>query len=123
MPIASKRYPMGDDMNQTAVRQALQKIATGFQELADAFAPVDSEAKTQDERDIELMLEFNRPAGQGLTQEQASAACKRHGYSPQTVGAWARGGWLVTVKSDGLRYLTDQGRDWITEHGGTVPAV
>ena len=108
-------------MEQHAVRQALLKIAAGFTELAEAFAPADPGAKTQTEREIDLLLEFNRPAGQGLTQEAASNACKKHGFTPQTVGAWARGGWLRTDKEDGLRYLTDDGRKWITENGGTIP--
>jgi hypothetical protein len=107
-------------VEQEAVRQALLKIAAGIKDLADAFAPVDPSAKTQTERDIDLMLEFNRPVGKGLTQEEASNACKKHGFTPQTVGAWARGGWLKTSKDDGLRYLTGEGRKWIEENGGAV---
>ncbi len=110
-------------MEPQAVRQALLKIAAGFSDLAEAFAPVDHKGKTQTQREIDLMLEFNRSIGQGLTQEAASNACKKHGFTPQTVGAWARGGWLKTDQDDGLRYLTDEGRKWIKEHGGTVPPV
>ena len=48
--------------------------------------------------------------GQGLTQAAVSLTWKRLGLTPQTVGAWARAGWLK-MREDGLRYLTDEGRN------------
>jgi hypothetical protein len=109
-------------MDQEAVRQALYKLSAGFKDLGDALAEHDPAGKTQTEREIDLMLEFNRPSGKGLTQEEASKACKKHGFFPQTVGGWARGGWLET-RTDGLRYITGAGRTWVEDHGRKVPAV
>jgi hypothetical protein len=35
---------------------------------------------------------------------------------PQTVGAWAQGGYLE-LREDGLRYMGKEGRRWLEEHG------
>ena len=104
-------------MDMNAVRQALYAIANGLKDLGDALAEVPTDAQTKEQREIALLLEFNRPAGQGLTQEEASKACKKHGFTPQTVGAWARADFLVTNKTEDRRYLTDQGRKWLKERG------
>ena len=44
-----------------------------------------------------------------MERDPHSEARKRHGFTPQTVGAWARGGYLE-IRNDELRYLTKEGR-------------
>jgi hypothetical protein len=104
-------------LDNTAVRQALYDLAAGLRSLGDALADAPTDDKTKEEREIALLLEFNRPDGQGLTQVEASKACKKHGFTPQTVGAWARADFLVTNKTEDppRRYLTDHARNWLGE--------
>lgn len=102
----------------TAVIAALRKIAAGVQDLIDALDSDATTAKTQQEREIALMKEFDRAPGDGLTREAASRACKRHGFMPQTVGAWVQGGYLEL--RDDLRYIGKEGRRWLEEHGVEV---
>lgn len=79
----------------------------------------DGSERTPDEREIALLLEFDRGPGDGLTREEASRACKRHGFTPQTVGAWARAAFLKT-RDDGLRYLGPEASGWLRERGVEV---
>lgn len=106
-------------MDDKAFIAALRSIRTGVEDLITA---VDVNAAVQEtnaeQREIDLMLEFDKPDGQGLNQQQASRACKRHGYNPQQVGAWARGGWLET--RDDRRYLTRKSYDWLAGAGVTA---
>jgi hypothetical protein len=104
-------------IDTAAVIAALRKVAAGVQDLIDVL---DSDSattgKTQRERETALMKEFDRRPGDGLTREEASRACKRHGFMPQTVGAWVQGGYLE-LRDDGLRYMGKEGRRWLEEHG------
>ncbi|WP_431924702.1 hypothetical protein [Nonomuraea jabiensis] len=36
---------------------------------------------------------------------------RKHGFSPQAAGGWARGEWRE-VHEDGRRYLTDRSLHW-----------
>jgi hypothetical protein len=104
------------EVDDKAVVAGLKVVIGGLQDIVMA---IEGDTASRDDvgtREIELMKEFDRPAGQGLTQEQASQACKRHGFKPQTVGAWARGGWVYTSKGDGRRYLTQDGKKWLQDH-------
>ncbi len=58
-------------------------------------------------------------SGDGLTHQEALRACKRHGFTPQTVGAWVRGAHRE-IRNDDLRYLGDEGRRQIEKHGVMV---
>lgn len=102
-------------MDKAAVLAALRKIASGFGDLIDALEGPVADQKTRKEREIALLLEFDRAPGDGLSREEATRACKRHGFSPQTVGAWARGDYLMT-RDDGLRYIGDAGRQWLNDN-------
>ncbi len=103
----------------TALIAPLRKIAAGVQDLIDVLDGNSTTGETQQEREIALSKEFDRAPGAGLTREEASRACKRHGFMPQTVGAWAQGGYLE-IRGDGLRYLGEKGRGWLEEHGVEV---
>jgi hypothetical protein len=94
---------------------AMRNLARG---LTDAALVLEGTPTADDEtqRRVDLLREFDRPDGQGLTQAEASLACKRHGRVPLTVGAWARAGW-VELRTDGLRYLTPTGRTRMAELG------
>jgi len=52
--------------------------------------------------------------GRGLTRAEASALFRKHGLAPQTAGGWARGDWIES-RDDGLRYLTERSRRWLSE--------
>lgn len=106
-------------MDSEAVRQALHTVANGLKALGDALVDDPTDGKSKQEREIDLLLEFDQPAGQGLTQAAASKACKKHGFTPQTVGAWARAEFIVTNKDEDppRRYLTDHAREWLKDKG------
>ena len=99
---------------------ALRKVAAGVQDVIDVLDTEGSAEKTKKEREIALLMEFDRGSGDGLTRQEALRACKRHGFTPQTVGAWVRGAYLE-IRNDDLRYLGDEGRRWLEKHGGMVP--
>lgn len=101
--------------DKTAVVAALRKITAGFQDLIDVLEGPVADQKTRKEREIALLLEFDRAPGDGLNREEASRACKRYGFSPQTVGAWARGEYIM-ARGDGLRYIGNAGRRWLNEN-------
>jgi hypothetical protein len=103
----------------TALSAALRKIGAGVQDLIDVLDSDSTTDKTKQEREIALSKEFDRAPGDGLTREEASRACKRHGFMPQTVGAWAQGGYLER-REDDLRYLGERGCRWLKEHGVEV---
>ena len=62
-----------------------------------------------DERYRRLMSEWGH---RGLTREEAIALFRKHGFSPQASGGWARGAWIET-HTDGRRYLTQRSQDWL----------
>jgi hypothetical protein len=105
--------------DNTALIAALRKIGAGIQDLIGALDDEGGAEKTKTEREIALMKEFDRSPGDGLTQVEAVRACKRHGFTPQTVGAWVRGGYLE-IRNDELRYLTKEGRRWLEEQGADI---
>jgi hypothetical protein len=84
--------------------------------IREELTPADGLSKR--EREALLMAEFDRVLGHGLTRSEASEACRRYGFSPQVVGGWARGGWLETNEVDGLRYVSDRGRNWLKKEMG-----
>jgi WD40 repeat protein len=79
----------------------------------------DTAEKSQTEQEIALSLEFDRTPGNGLTREEALQACRRHGFSPQTIDAWVSGNYLV-IRDDGLRYLGKAGVYRVEKNGGKV---
>jgi hypothetical protein len=99
------------------VSRALKDLDRGVDDILAGLQdqPGRESHDSRQEREIRLLLEFDRAEGEGLTREEASKACRRHGFEPQTVGAWATAKFLVTGP-DGRRYLTDVGRQWIKEH-------
>jgi hypothetical protein len=101
-------------MDERALAAAFRVIVSGFTDAIAALEAPEPEGD-QEQREIELMREFDREPGRGLNQAQASLACKRLGFTPQTVGAWVRGGW-VEMKDD-RRYLSASGRKWLAERG------
>jgi hypothetical protein len=108
-----------EDQDEAAVIAALRKIMAGFQDIIDVLEGPAVGEKTKKEKEIALLLEFDRAPGNGLSREEASRVCKRHGFTPQTVGAWARGEYLVT-RDDGLRYIGEVGRQWLEENNVRV---
>ena len=108
-----------EDQDKAAVTAALRKMMAAFQDIIDILEGPVVREKTKKEQEIELLLEFDRASGDGLSREEASRVCKRHGFTPQTVGAWARGEYLVT-RDDGLRYIGEEGRRWLNENNVEV---
>lgn len=102
-------------MDEKATLAALRTIRTGIDDLIAALGMEEATEEDSEQREIDLMLEFDKPDGQGLTQQQASRACKRHGFNPQQVGAWVRGKWVET--RDGRRYLTGRSYEWLADAG------
>ena len=98
---------------QVEIAAALRTIAKGFEQLADAISarPEQGEAGG---REQELLREWG---DRGLTRVQASALFRKHGFAPQTAGGWVRGDWIET-RQDGLRYVTERSRRWLTEREG-----
>jgi hypothetical protein len=103
----------------TALIAALRKIAAGVQDVIDVLDNEGTDEKTKEEREIVLLKEFDRGLGNGLSRVEAVRTCKRHGFTPQTVGAWARGAYLE-IRDDGLRYLGREGRRRLEERGVEV---
>lgn len=99
-------------MDEQALLTALKTIHRG---VGDAIAALQSgETSDEDSRDIALALEFDRAEGHGLTREEASHACRRHGFAGQKVSAWVRGEWLAVT--DDRRYLTRRSVEWLSEN-------
>ncbi|MBO2451729.1 hypothetical protein J4573_31890 [Actinomadura barringtoniae] len=95
-------------MEQDRIAAALRKISAGFAELADAIT-ADPAERPEDARYRAVISEWG---DRGLTRSEASALFRKHGFSPQVAGGWARGDWLE-VRDDGRRYLTDRSRTWL----------
>jgi hypothetical protein len=95
------------EFDRERVAAALRQVSQGYAALADAIAadPAEPAAET---RYRELIAEWGE---RGLTRSQASALFRKHGFSPQAAGGWARGDWLE-IRDDGLRYLTERSRSW-----------
>ena len=91
------------------VAAALRQIGRGLMALADALSG-SSELSVED-RYRELMSEWGR---RGLTREDASRLFRKHGFSPQAAGGWARGDWME-IRDDGNRYLTARSLEWLAE--------
>ncbi|WP_157247975.1 hypothetical protein [Nonomuraea typhae] len=96
-------------MDVSRAQAALRQIAKGFEELAAALGPADE--PDESERTAGLIAEWGT---RGLTQRQASALFRKHGFAPQTAGGWARGDWIA-IGEDGLRYLTARSHEWLEE--------
>jgi hypothetical protein len=99
----------------TALVAALRKVAAGIQDAIDAIDDEGGPEKSRAEREAAFAKEFDRAPGSGLTKEEALQACKRHGLTPQTVGAWVRGGY-IEIRDDDRRYLGKE-RGWLEEQG------
>ncbi|MFI0357597.1 hypothetical protein [Actinomadura sp. 9N407] len=98
------------DPEQTAA--ALRQISRGLAALADAISPPSGPAALSDEdRYRAIMNDWGR---RGLTRPEAGELFRRHGFSPQAAGGWARGGWME-VRDDGLRHLTERSHQWLAE--------
>jgi hypothetical protein len=89
---------------------ALRDIGRGLTALADALE-ARPDAPTEEDRQHALMSDWGR---RGLTRPQTSELFRRHGFSPQAAGGWARGGWME-LRPDGLRYLTARSLHWLDE--------
>ncbi|MCO6007493.1 hypothetical protein NE236_21170 [Actinoallomurus purpureus] len=96
------------------VAAALRQISAGFAALADAISADPAEAPAES-RYRSLISEWGE---RGLTRAEASALFRKHGFSPQAAGGWARGDWLE-VREDGRRYLTDRSLHWLTQEGAS----
>jgi hypothetical protein len=94
--------------NADKVAAALRQISRGFAALAEAVA-AGPEDVSSDERYRRLMVEWGQ---RGLAREEASALFRKHGFSPQAAGGWARGEWMET-RADGRRYLTQRSHEWL----------
>ncbi|GAB3984708.1 hypothetical protein GCM10029978_095110 [Actinoallomurus acanthiterrae] len=92
------------------VAAALRQISAGLAALADAISADPAEAP-EESRHRSLIAEWGT---RGLTRAEASALFRRHGFSPQAAGGWARGDWLE-VRDDDRRYLTERSLQWLAE--------
>lgn len=96
-------------MQRTRIAAALRQISAGYAALAAAVSADPSEPPAE-ARHRALIAEWGE---RGLTRSEASALFRKHGFSPQAAGGWARGGWLE-IRDDGHRYLTDRSLRWPT---------
>lgn len=94
--------------------EALRHIASGFAAAADTIDPPTVD-RPQDERVAAVLRDWGE---RGLDRRATSEIFRRHGFAPQTSGGWANGDWIES-RPDGLRYLTDRSRTWLTERGGS----
>lgn len=91
------------------VAAALRQVARGLAALADAISAPPQQS--EEGRYLALMAEWGR---RGLTRAEASALFRRHGFSPQAAGGWARGDWME-IRDDGNRYLTSRSLAWLAD--------
>ena len=97
------------------VQQGLAQVLAAIESTGDGQDPsVGDDPQAREQREIAVLRAFDRPPGQGLTQEEASRAFRDNGFDPRTMGGWATQGRLVT-RSDRRRYLTPAARDWLRE--------
>jgi hypothetical protein len=90
-----------------AIAVALRQISRGLDALAEALSGAAGEA-TQDERYRAVIAEWGDRA---LTGPESIALMRRHGFAPQAVGGWIKGGWMETG-ADGLRRMSARSRKW-----------
>ena len=111
---------MTSNDNSAAIATALRQVSRSIADVADLLdgnIPGDSdrvarEAATRTSR---------RPAEQGLSRAQASAAFKKHGLDPRSFGSWDQGGYLAR-EGDG-RWLSEDGREWADSKTKSPAAV
>lgn len=92
--------------NRSEIAAALRQIARSYEALADAVAPA-SDQPPKESRELALLREWGE---RGLTRAEASALFRKHGFSPQTAGGWARGDWIES-RDDGRRYITGRSHE------------
>ncbi|MFI6600422.1 hypothetical protein ACIBHX_29615 [Nonomuraea sp. NPDC050536] len=95
-------------MDVARIQAALRLLAKGLEELAAGLGDAEP---GEDERTAALIEEWGE---RGLSQSEASALFRKHGFAPQTAGGWARGEWIA-LGEDGLRYLTAKSHEWLGE--------
>jgi len=95
--------------NSGEIAAALRQIARGFSALADAVDGAPDRVPEQ-ARVASLLREWG---DRGLSRGEASSLFRKHGFAPQVAGGWARGDWIET-RPDGLRYVTERSRRWLT---------
>jgi hypothetical protein len=97
-----------------ALAAGLRQIIRGLTTIADAL---DSDGPDSDvSRKGETLRRFNVPSADGLSQAEASLACRENMISPKAVGAWISQG--LVAREDDRRWLTDKGRAWLAAHSG-----
>src|SRR5687768_6620370 len=90
-----------------AIAAALRQVSRGLDALADALTGATGEP-TQDERYRAAIAEWGDRA---LTGPESIALLRRHGFAPQAVGGWIKGGWME-AGADGLRRMSARSREW-----------
>jgi hypothetical protein len=91
------------------IAAALRQIGRGFEALARAL-----EGEHPTEPEARYLAALQEWGHRGLSRDEASTLLKKHGFAPQTAGAWARDDWIES-RSDGLRYLTKRSHDWLAQ--------
>ncbi|MGI5125180.1 hypothetical protein ACQEVB_00055 [Pseudonocardia sp. CA-107938] len=100
---------MPSEPDLTAIAAALRQVGRSLGALADALTGAAGEP-TQDERYRAAILEWGDRA---LTGPECIALLRRHGFAPQAVGGWVKGGWMETG-ADGLRRMTARSRELVS---------
>jgi hypothetical protein len=100
--------PESSPPDLVAVAAALRQVSRGLDALADALCGAAGEP-TQDERYRAAIAEWGDRA---LTGPESIALMRRHGFAPQAVGGWIKGGWME-VGADGLRRMSARSLDWV----------
>lgn len=91
-----------------AIATALRQVGRGLDALADALSGVPVEP-SQDERYRAAITEWGERA---LTGPESIALLRKHGFAPQAVGGWIKGGWMEAGE-DGLRRMTARSQEWL----------
>jgi CHAT domain len=89
------------------------QLPPGGSAVLDGDLAADLHGTESRNRRLAVMRRFNVPPSEGLDREEASQAFTDNGYNPRSFGGWVRRGWIT--RDGDRRYLTDKGRQWITE--------
>jgi hypothetical protein len=96
--------------DRTAIAATIRKIGANFADLADLIEGNVRGDSGLVARQIACLREFDVPPERGLSRAEASAAFRKNGLDPRSMGSWVQGGYLA--REYDRRWLTQTGRDW-----------
>jgi hypothetical protein len=79
----------------TAIAAALRQVSRSIADVADLLDGNLPGTSDRVAREVATLYEFPMSKEQGLNRAEASAAFKKHGLDPRSLGSWVQGGYLV----------------------------